>query len=260
MDSFLKNCSAGILAGGENKRMPVPKAFVKIPSGRISRLSNGETIIEKNLNIMKQLFGEVFIVTNQPELYLHLGVPLFGDIYNLRCPMTGIFTSLVNSTYGWVFISACDMPFINRHLIRHIASKRGNYDAVVPKSTLPPENPPISPFDKWGQRGIAKVGLRGAYTEPLFACYSKRLLSAMEETLLNIKRGLKDFLSNNKVKYINTSEIKRYDPEVKSFINLNTVEDIKYYLMPEGLSKTESQKYITNLKKGKSRIKKGGRE
>ncbi len=258
MDSFLKYCSAGILAGGENKRMPVPKAFVKMPS-RISQLSNGETIIEKNLNIMKQLFREVFIVTNQPELYLHLGVPLFGDIYNLRCPMTGVFTSLVNSTYGWVFISACDMPFINHHLIRHIASKRGNYDAVVPKSSLPPRNRACLS----GRQVVptfTKVGLRGDYTEPLFACYSKRLLSAMEETLLNNKRGLKDFLSTNKVKYINTREIKRYDPEVKSFINLNTLEDIKYYLMPEGLSKTESQKYITNLKKGKSRIEKGGRE
>lgn len=249
MDSFLKYCSAGILAGGENKRMSVPKAFIKMPSIRSSRLSNGETIIEKNLSIMKQLFREVFIVTNQPELYLHLGVPLFGDIYNLRCPMTGVFTSLVNSTYEWVFISACDMPFINHHLIRHIASKRGNYDAVVPKSSL-------QSFLK----GFTKEGLRGDYTEPLFACYSKRLLSAMEETLLNNKRGLKDFLSTNKVKYINTREIKRYDPEVKSFINLNTLEDIKYYLMLEGLSKTESQKYITNLKKGKSRIKKGGRE
>jgi len=98
-------------------------------------------------------------------------------------------------------------------------------------------------------------------TEPLLAYYSKRISPAMETAMLNNKKGLKDILSNKKVKYISTREIKDYDPEAKSFINLNTVDDIKYYLMSEGVSKTGSQKCLADLaKRAKSYNKKGGKE
>ena len=208
MDTIIKNCSGVILAGGENTRMPVLKAFIEV---------EGEKIIERNLKIMRQLFKEIFIVTNQPELYLYLKTHLLGDVYDIRSPMTGIFTSLLNSLNNWVFISACDMPFINKELIKYMASKRDNYDAVVPKYNE--NNPPQSPF--------SKGGLRGDYTEPLFAFYSKRLIPSMERAILANKTSPKDFLNNKKVKYISTEEIKGIDAKAMSFINFNTLEDVE---------------------------------
>jgi molybdopterin-guanine dinucleotide biosynthesis protein A len=204
--TFLKNCTAAILAGGENTRMPVLKAFIEV---------EGQKIIERNLKIMKKSFREIFIVTNQPEEYIYLNMPLLGDIYNVRGPMTGIFTSLLNSSKQWVFISACDMPFLNRDLIEYMASKRDNSDAVVP--------------------------VKKGKTEPLFAFYSKRLLASMEKSILAGKRSLKDFLNNKRVKYIKTSEIKKIDPEAKSFINLNNPEDIDLYLQPQDKIKFKSK-------------------
>jgi molybdopterin-guanine dinucleotide biosynthesis protein A len=214
MDTIIKNCSSVILAGGENKRMPVLKAFIKI---------NGEKIIERNLKIMRQLFKEIFIVTNQPELYLYLKTPLLGDAYNIRCPMTGIFTSLLNSSNNWVFISACDMPFINGELIKYMASKRDDYDAVVAKYNE--SNPPKSPFSKGGLRGIATKG--GRYIEPLFAFYSKQLLPFMEEAILSDKTGIKDFLMDKRVRYIGAEKIRDIDAKAMSFINLNTLKDVE---------------------------------
>lgn len=199
---FIKNCTGVILAGGENTRMPVSKAFIEV---------DGEKIIERNLRVLRGLFSEVFIVTNRPEEYVYLGAQLLGDIYNVRGPMTGIFTALVNSSNGWVFISACDMPFINEEIISHAASKRDGHDAVVPGS--------------------------GKAAEPLFAFYSKRLASSMEKSILSGKRGMKDFLDKKKVKYINKTEIKGFEPEAKSFVNLNTPEDIELYLQPQDILK-----------------------
>ena len=207
MNNIIKNCTGVILAGGENKRMPMLKAFIKI---------NGEKIIERNLKIMGQLFKEVFIVTNQPELYLYLKTPLLGDVYDIRSPMTGIFTSLLNSLNNWVFISACDMPFINGELIKYMASKRDNYDAVVPKYNE--SNPPQSPSTKGGPRGD--------YTEPLFAFYSKQLMPSMEKAIFSNKTGIKDFLMDKRVKYIFNREIKGIDAKAMSFINLNTLKDV----------------------------------
>ncbi|MBI4654164.1 MAG: molybdenum cofactor guanylyltransferase [Nitrospirae bacterium] len=218
------NCTGIILAGGENKRMPEPKAFLKI---------NGECIIERGIKIMRQLFNEIFIITNQPEAYFYLGVPLFGDTYNVRGPMTGIFTSFVNSSHPWVFVTACDMPFINEELIKYMASKREDYEAVVPKSPRSIFNPPLSPFNKGGQRGIFKGEQRGDFVEPLFAFYSSRLSKRMEEAILSGKTGLRDFLKDKKVRYIPSVEIEGIDPEGKSFINLNTPQDVKFYLHPE---------------------------
>lgn len=55
----------------------------------------------------------------------------------------------------------------------------------------------------------------------------------MEHNTLSGKRGVKDFLKKKKVKYIKKTEIKGFDPEAKSFVNLNTPEDVKLYLQPQ---------------------------
>ncbi len=198
MDAFINNCSAFILAGGENTRMPVLKAFIEV---------NGQTIIQRSINVLKQLFSDVAIVTNQPELYTYLTMPMLGDIYDSRGPMTGITTALLNSSHQWNFVSACDMPFIDTAVIQYMTSQRKGYDAVVPVVS-------------------GKV-------EPLFALYSKRLLPSMEKSLLQNKKSLRDFLNNKRVKYITTSEVRKFDNVDISFINLNTPRDIALYLKPE---------------------------
>lgn len=217
MPGFLENCTGAILAGGENRRMPVLKSFIKI---------NGEKIIERNLKIMQRLFKEILIITNQPEIYLCLGSPLFGDVYDVRGPMTGVLTSLLNSSNHWVFVSACDMPFINEYLIRNMEAKRDSNFAVVPKSPLP------SPAK--GSCLSGRQGQREDYTEPLFAFYSKKLIPYMEKAVVSGKTGLKDIFYNKRVKYITGDEIKKIDPDARSFMNFNTPEDVRSILRING--------------------------
>ncbi len=78
MNDYLKNCSSAILAGGENRRMPVSKAFIEV---------DGQKIIERNLGLMKRLFKKIFIVTNQPGAYSYLDVPMLGDIFRLNASL-----------------------------------------------------------------------------------------------------------------------------------------------------------------------------
>ncbi len=194
MSRFIDNCTGVILAGGENRRMPVLKAFIEV---------EGRKIIDRNIRVMKRVFEEIFIVTNQPELYVYLDACLLGDVYNIRGPMTGILTSLMNASNDWIFVTACDMPFINEETIRYLARKRDGYDAVLPEK------------------------------EPLFAFYSKRLLSSMEMAILSGKRELKDFLTKKKVKYLSKEEIVGIGNGWRAFVNLNTPEDVNIYLRPQ---------------------------
>jgi molybdopterin-guanine dinucleotide biosynthesis protein A len=82
-----------------------------------------------------------------------------------------------------------------------MASKRNKYDAVLPRIKN--------------------------HAEPLFAFYSKKLLISMEKAVLTGMRGMKDFLKDKKVKYITIKEIRQFDPETRSFVNLNTPEDVR---------------------------------
>jgi molybdopterin-guanine dinucleotide biosynthesis protein A len=198
---FITDCSGVILAGGENRRMPVSKAFIKV---------NGQTIIQRTLSTYKSIFSEIAIVTNQPEQYSRFNVKLLGDIYDIGGPMTGILTSLLNAHHGWVFVAACDMPFIEEKLIQYMASLRHGYDAVIPRYRGRPE--------------------------PLLALYSKKLTKSMENAILDNKRSLKDFLSSKHVNYVPLREIKKVDPEARSIINLNSPRDIKTHLEPRDVT------------------------
>ena len=79
MDTYIKQCTGIILAGGENRRMPVRKAFIEV---------EGQKIIDRNLSVLKRLFEEILIVTNEPGQYAYSGAQLLGDIYDIRGPMT----------------------------------------------------------------------------------------------------------------------------------------------------------------------------
>jgi molybdopterin-guanine dinucleotide biosynthesis protein A len=221
--TFIKDCTGVILAGGENKRMPVLKGFIEV---------GGKRIIERNLGIMKRLFSEVFIITNQPELYIHLGVPLFGDVYDTRGPMTGVLTALMNASNRWIFVSACDMPFINPRLIRFLADERYRPACLPILDVKQKKNISVRPRSNIYDVVVPVVNHRA---EPIFALYSGKVRNSLEQFIHSGKKGIKYFLlnQNKRVKYIPSEEINNIDPEARSFINLNTPEDIDLYLNPQ---------------------------
>lgn len=180
-----------ILAGGENKRFPMIKGFLEI---------NGRRIIESNIKLLKGVFNKVIISTNNPELYFYLDAFIVGDAVTQRGPMTGIFSALINPESSEVFVTACDMPYINVNLIKYIVEKWSEeWDAVIPI------------FEKKPQ--------------PLLGIYSKRIAEKMEEDINNGRRSIRGFLKEMHVLYINEEEVRAIDLEGRSFININTIED-----------------------------------
>lgn len=181
-----------ILAGGENKRLPVIKSFIKI---------HDRKLIDTNIELLKTLFKRVLISTNSPELFFYLETPMVGDIIEYKGPMTGIFTALSLPDVSEIFVTACDMPFINGILIQYIVGHWDNrFDAAVPLFNKKPQ--------------------------PLFGIYSKKIANDMEQSIKNEKRSLRDFLKKVDVLYIPEEEVRRIDPEGRSFVNINTMEDL----------------------------------
>ncbi|NWF76668.1 MAG: molybdenum cofactor guanylyltransferase [Nitrospirae bacterium] len=184
---------AVILAGGENKRMPFIKSFIKI---------NNKRIIESNIELLGKIFNRIIISTNSPEIYFYLGLPMIGDVINTRGPMTGIYSVLINPDINDIFVIGCDMPFIKKKLIKFILSKWNNeWDSIVPLFNSKPQ--------------------------PLLGIYSKRVLTKMEIAINNNQRSLMDFLCKINVLLIKEGEVKEIDPDGRSFVNINTLKDFK---------------------------------
>jgi len=70
----------------------------------------------------------------------------------------------------------------------------------------------------------------GGRPEPLLAVYSRGALGAMEEMLSGGERAMTGLLERIDVRYIDEDAVRKIDNEGKSFININTVEDLKKVL------------------------------
>jgi molybdopterin-guanine dinucleotide biosynthesis protein A len=189
----MQRMDALILAGGENKRIPLLKGFLDIRDGRI---------LEVSIQRLRKVFNRFILSTNTPEHYYYLGLPMVGDIIPVRGPMTGIFSALSLPDVSDVFVTACDMPDINGILAKYIAGRwRSGYDAVIPVFNNEPQ--------------------------PLFGVYAKSLARRIEEALHREKRSLKGFLRDSNVLYIQEADVRKIDPEGRSFVNINTMQDFE---------------------------------
>ncbi len=181
-----------ILSGGKNLRMGTNKAFIEV---------NGERLIDRTVRLFKDIFKEVILVTNSPLEYLDQDVQVVTDIIKGKGAIGGIYTGLFYSTFDCSFVSACDMPFLNRNFIEHMIANIGHHDIVVPDST---------------------DGL-----QPLHAIYSRKCLNHIKK-LINIdKLKVTGFYKNLKILKIPDDTIKSYDSEGRMFFNVNSKEDLK---------------------------------
>jgi molybdenum cofactor guanylyltransferase len=185
---------AVLLAGGDSKRLGQPKALLDFCD---------QTLIARMVNTLSCHFTTIILVTDRPEQYQGLEVKITGDLIAgpVKSPLRGIHAGLSISDLPYQFVAACDMPFLNLDLISYMETFAGRYDAVVPRI--------------------------GSYYQPLHAFYSRSCLEIIEHQIKLGYYKIIDFYSTINIRYIDETEISRFDPEQNSFININTWEDYK---------------------------------
>jgi len=200
-----------ILAGGKSNRMGSNKALLPCRGGRF---------IETVYRQLGAIFNEVLLVTNTPEHYAFIPCRKVEDLYPGRGALAGIHAGLFHSTTACIFAVACDMPYLNSDLIRHLAI-RGNAGGV-----LLPESP----------HGF----------EPLHAVYGKGCLAAMEISLLRGEQRVVSFFGHCNVNKMNQVEVSRFDPAFDSFRNINTPDE--YFQLR--IQEAEAQKTVEKSQSG----------
>lgn len=187
------SCTGIILAGGENRRFNGKnKAFAKI---------NGQTIIDRISKIFRDLFDEVVLVTNDPVRYLDHDVSIVSDHFKARSSLNGLHAGLFAASNPYAFCVACDTPFIQKALVQYLIRQiERNKDIVIPRT--------------------------GAGFEPFFAVYSKMCIKPIEYQLKNNRMKIQGLFSRTRVKKISEADLRNIDPELISFFNVNTPEDL----------------------------------
>ena len=180
-----------ILAGGKNLRMGQNKAFLEV---------RGQRIIDRTRKIFGELFADVLLVTNLPGDYLDLNLRIVTDLYREKGALGGVFTGLFHASCPHAFVAACDMPFLNPALISHLVGLSPGYDIVIPRT---------------------EDGL-----QPLHAVYSRKCLLFMEDLLRKGNLKILDFFHRVKKREVPPEEILSFDPQLASFLNINTPEDL----------------------------------
>jgi molybdopterin-guanine dinucleotide biosynthesis protein A len=180
-----------ILSGGKSIRMGENKAFIKI---------DGVPIVSKIYNLFRELFQEVVIVTNQPELFKNFESKIYTDLLPDKGVLGGLYTGLFFSTFQYSFCVACDMPFIKRSLVQYLIDHIGGEDVIVPRT----------------QDGL----------QPLHAVYSKNCLDPIKKIVDLGKYKIIDFYILATVKIVEEKDFALLDPHRESFINVNTPEEL----------------------------------
>jgi len=114
-----------ILSGGKSLRMGENKSFLKMADS---------TIIERVRDLMKSVFNEVILITNTPDEYEFLKLPVFEDVYLNKGPLAGIHSGLLNSSTEKNFIISCDLPFISAELIKYLVNFQTDKPISVSKA------------------------------------------------------------------------------------------------------------------------------
>jgi len=117
--------TAIILAGGKSTRMGTNKSFLKI---------GDKTIIERLIDLLQSMFKDVILITNEPDDYKFLGLPIYEDIFRHRGPLAGIHSGLKNSKTNLNFIISCDLPFMTREMINYLIKYKTDKLITVAKA------------------------------------------------------------------------------------------------------------------------------
>lgn len=187
---MIHDCSALILAGGESRRMGQDKA---------SLVLDGQTLLQSVAATLQPLFAEVVVSVRQPRSDIDL--PQVCDDAAHAGPLGGLAAGLERAASPWIFAVACDMPFITAPLIEYLARQRADCQAVVP--------------------------VVQGYPQPLAAFYAKDCLDEVRRLLRGSgKHSLRVLLEGLQVRYVSEAEMLEADPQLRSFFDLDTPQDV----------------------------------
>jgi molybdopterin-guanine dinucleotide biosynthesis protein A len=199
--------AGAILAGGAASRFGgVAKGLAQV---------GGTSILARLRDAFRAALGrEPVLIANAPDAGAWApGLSIHADVIAGLGALGGILTA-VRLAPAPVVVVAWDMPFVPAGLIRELADRLRDADAVLPESE--------------GPRGL----------EPLCAGYGPAVAPAIDRALARGDRRAVAFHDDVVLHRMPLAQVARHGPPARSFFNVNTPEDLE---RAEGLWRASSQ-------------------
>jgi molybdopterin-guanine dinucleotide biosynthesis protein A len=182
------------LAGGLSRRLGQDKP---------SLLLEGRPLAFWVAEALAPWVAACWLVTNQPQSHLSLGLPLVTDLRPWQGPLGGLETALFYARTPLVLAAAADTPFLEPSLLAALVSRaaQGVKTAVICHSVRGPQ--------------------------PFPGIYAVRLLPRLAAFLDEGGRQVQRFLEQCRPQALSQEEVARLDPQGRSFMNLNTPADLQ---------------------------------
>jgi molybdopterin-guanine dinucleotide biosynthesis protein A len=156
-------------------------------------------LIERVIDVVRQVTADVILITNTPERYQRFGLPMFTDAIAEAGSLGGVYTGLVAAKTPYSLCLACDMPFVKPTFLRYLCDLAAEADVVIPRNTT-------------------------AF-QPLCALYSQTCRQPIRHQIEAGQLKITGFFDHVRVRVIDADLLARYDPSDTMFFNANTPEE-----------------------------------
>ncbi|MEW5983581.1 MAG: molybdenum cofactor guanylyltransferase [Acidobacteriota bacterium] len=183
--------TAAILAGGRARRLGgLDKGLLNL---------GGRTIVEWQLEAVREVVQRVVIVSNETGKYAALGVPVVADVVAGAGSLGGILTALSVADGESVLVLACDMPFVSAAFLDYVRHAGRDADVALPRTD------------------------EGRH--PLCACYAQTCADPIRRCLEAGELRVLDVITSLRVRDITGTELSQFDPHGLLLLNVNTPDD-----------------------------------
>lgn len=194
----MQGVSIVLQAGGKSTRMGQDKALVPFMD---------VTMIEYILQQIEGLGHDTIIITNSPDNYRFLNLPLFPDVIPDWGALGGLYSAIFHASQDTCLVLACDMPFVNVPLIKYLITLIPEHDAVIPHLDSSENEKPV-------------------LAEPFRAVYRKSCLAPIKSAITAGERRIVSFFNQVRIRFVDRAEIEVFDPGLQTFFNVNTPDEL----------------------------------
>jgi len=174
---------------GKSRRIK-DKAFIRF---------RGKDLFRHGYETLNEIFSNVLLVCNKNLEVRLQDFQIISEDLDVG-PLGGIYEGMKNLNSDYVFVTGCDMPFISRRVIEFLCHEAED-DGVIPLN-------------------------EDGRPEPLHSIYRREKVLELKDVCLS-GGSMKNLIEKMNPKFISAEEIKKYDPDLTTFRNINTKEDLE---------------------------------
>lgn len=192
-----------VLIGGRSSRLGVDKATVEL---------GGMTLGLRAVNTIQKAFSNkdvTFVAGNAGQFDIKAlfdGRPVVFDLIEGRGPLGGLHTALSYARTPWIFVLACDYPFVSSQLLKLLGNLVSDeFGAIVPRQP-------------------------DGRLQPLCAFYRTKTALPIVDEIVNRQRvppPLNEIVASLSPRIVEYGEYAHLPDPEKLFINVNTTDDLE---------------------------------